>query len=157
MNTTRKQVLSDRSHNIDGSGKIISDKRYWVDVDQFNNAVQEFEKLKVFIIEQLPLNSASDPAVKKALNDWLTCIISVNEAVDRIVASQGKSTQAFGLACRLVKTDFTRANDFYYEALRTAANVSKKYRSYSTVNSPVTSERITELLKYYYERKLELR
>lgn len=157
MDLIREQTVDTSRKTTRGTAKVISDIKYWSNVDVFNRSIDEFENLKYFILDMMPLAEISDPSLRTALNNWYTCIQNMNDAVDKMIESQGKNSQAFNRLYDAIKSHFLQANDYLYFTLKTSCSAFRAYRPYSTLNSPVTNGRINELWDYYYNRRLELR
>jgi hypothetical protein len=159
MDIVRQRLVDSSKRGVSGRAKVVSDRSYWLNVDRFNDSIREFENLKTFVLPQMPMRDVSDPNIKGALNYWVSCIDQLNKTIDRMIKSQGASSQEFARTYDDVKLDFTQANDFYYHALSLSANAFKQYRPFSTKNipDPLTWESVAELQRYYYDRGLELK
>lgn len=159
MDIVRQQYADNTKRGLGGGSKIVSDRRYWLNVDRFNDSIREFEQLKYFVSSLMPMHDASDQNIRNAMNYWVSCIDRLNKTIDRMIKSQGASSQEFARTYDAVKLDFTQANDFYYHALTLSANAFRQYRNFSTKNipDPLTWQRVNELQKFYHNRGLELK
>ena len=157
MDRIREQTRDTSHITVGGNARVVSDKVYWDNVDQFNNSIREFENLKEFVLINMPLPSSTDQSLRQAWKNWITCVENINEAVDKMIQSQGTDTAKFSRSYDSIKLDFTQANDFFYYTLRASLTGFQQYRNFSTLNSLVSPERLTYLARTYQNRGLELK
>jgi len=157
MDKVRERTRDPSHRTIGGNARVVSDKIYWENVGHFNNSIKEFDNLREFVLTNMPLPSSTDPSLRQAWKHWITCVENINEAVDKMIQSQGSDTARFNRAYDSIKLDFIQANDFFYYTLRASLTGFQQYRNYSTLNSLVPPERLAYLARTYQNRGLELK
>lgn len=152
MEVTKRIYYNPYYRNVSGKYPAIT-KNYWQNANNFVLSATETKLLRDFVFTQFPVQT-SDNNLRNAINQWKTCLERVDNAINAILDSQGKSSRKMDTAIDKVIHEFTQANDAYYYTLTSSMNAYRTYFKYSTESLPVSVDLLKELNSFYYNRGL---